>query len=174
MTPAGLLAGLDRGLGILAGLFAAAGAAALAVLLGVTVVAVVWRYALNAPIFGIEDVSTMALVVVVAASVAHGARRGAHIAIDLIGRFGRRLTRLTDVAARALGAGMLVLAAWALADRGSCGLPCGAITSNLGIAHTPFYHALAAALGLHALVLLLQLALGLIHWSGEDPNEPRD
>ena len=42
---------------------------ALAVLVGFTVVAVFWRYALNDPIFGVEDVSTMALTIVVSAAI---------------------------------------------------------------------------------------------------------
>ena len=57
---------VERGLHWIAGLFALAGGLALGVLGAVTGVSVFWRYVLNDPIFGIEDVSTMALTVVVA------------------------------------------------------------------------------------------------------------
>lgn len=58
------LSWFDTQLGRLAGLFAIAGAVGITVLLGVTVVAVFWRYALNAPIFGIEDISIVTLTIV--------------------------------------------------------------------------------------------------------------
>ena len=51
----------------------AAGGLALTVLAGLTVVAVFRRYALNDPIFGVEDLSAMTLTIVVAA-VAGAAR----------------------------------------------------------------------------------------------------
>ena len=75
---------IDRQLGRLAGLFAVVGSLGIVILLGVTVVAVFWRYMLNAPIFGIEDISIVTLTLVAAGSVAYGARHGAHVAINLI------------------------------------------------------------------------------------------
>ena len=64
---------IDRQLGRLAGLFAVVGSLGIVILLGVTVVAVFWRYMLNAPIFGIEDISIVTLTLVAAGSVAYGA-----------------------------------------------------------------------------------------------------
>ncbi|MCY3880366.1 MAG: TRAP transporter small permease [Rhodobacteraceae bacterium] len=170
---ASAFAAIDVWLRRLTSLLAVGGGVALTGLVGVTVIAVFWRYVLNDPIYGIEDVSTMALTVVVAASVAFGAQRGAHVSVNVI-RFvgGRRLTRVTDIVCRILGTSIVALAAYALFVKGSCGLPCGAITNNLSIVHTPFYYFLGLAMALYAGVILLQLVVGITAWEGADPNEP--
>lgn len=165
----------ERGLAALGRAFVLVGGVGLVVLMVVTIVSVFWRYVLNDPIFGIEDVSTMTLTVVVACSVGYGALHGAHISVNVISAFaGRPVTRFSDLVVRALGAGITGYAAWGLVDKGTCGLPCGAITSNLGIAHPPFYMGLAVAMGSYSILLLTQLLIGLAHWSGEDPNEAAD
>ncbi|MYF15395.1 MAG: TRAP transporter small permease [Acidobacteria bacterium] len=149
------------------------GGIALAVLLGITVAEVFWRYVLNDSLLWIEDVSTMSLAVVVAAAIAHGAREGSHVCVNLIGRFtGRRLTRITDAVARLLGVAVTAMAAYALFVHGSCGLPCGAVTGSVSIPHTPFYYALGASVAIYGLLLVSQLLLGLAVWNAEDPNEP--
>ncbi|WP_419949117.1 TRAP transporter small permease [Candidatus Palauibacter sp.] len=159
--------------GRLAAGFAVAGGIALAVLLGITVAEVFWRYVLNDSLLWIEDVSTMSLAVVVAAAVAYGAREGSHVCVNLIARFaGRRVTRVTDAIARLLGAGATAVAAYALFAHGSCGLPCGAMTGSVSIPHMPFYYALGASLAAYGLLLVSQLLLGLAVWNAEDPNEP--
>lgn len=155
-----------------ANLFAIAGGIGLFVLMGITVVSVFWRYALRDPIFGIGDLSSMALVVVVAGGVAYGAVHGVHISVDILSSFaGRGVKRVTDLVVRALSVLICGFAAWALLVKGGCGLPCGAVTQNLNIVHTPFYYLLSAALGLTACFMLYQLVLGLKHWSGTDPSE---
>ena len=149
------------------------GGIALAVLLGITVAEVFWRYVLNDSLLWIEDVSTMSLAVVVAAAIAHGAREGSHVCVNLVGRFtGRRVTRITDAVARSLGVAVTAMAAYALFVHGSCGLPCGAVTGSVSIPHTPFYYALGASVAIYGLLLASQLLLGLAVWNAEDPNEP--
>ena len=159
--------------GRVAAAFAVAGGIALAVLLGVTVAEVFWRYVLNDSLLWIEDVSTMSLAVVVAAAVAYGAREGSHVSVNLIARLaGRPVTRVTDAAARLLGVGVTAVAAAALFVHGSCGLPCGAVTGSVSIPHLPFYYVLGASLAAYGLLLTSQLLLGLATWNAEDPNEP--
>ena len=53
--------------------FTLAGGVALVVMVATVGVAVVARYVLNEPIFGAEDISAMALVVVVASAIVYGA-----------------------------------------------------------------------------------------------------
>lgn len=173
-TPAPLVL-IDRQLGHLARLLAVVGSVAIVVLMGVTVVAVFWRYALHAPIFGIEDISSMALTVVVAGGIAWGARQGSHISVNVLSFFGgRRLTRITDLITRALGVVIVITASRALYLSGACGKPCGGMTNNLGIVHTPFYNLLSLAMAFYAALLLVQLIIGLFHWQGEDPHESAD
>ncbi len=162
----------DRQLGRLARLFAVAGSLGIVALLGVTVAAVVWRYGFNAPIYGIEDLSTVTLSVVAAGAVAYGARREAHVSIDLIrGLVGPRFLHVTDAVMRALTAGIAWLAACALVVK-ACGIARGCITANLGIEHWPFYYVLAAALAFIGLHMTLQLLIGLAR--GQDGDEVRD
>lgn len=167
--------GAGRALGLLAGAMGVLGGLALYALMGVTLVSVIWRYLLRDPIFGIEDLSTMALTVFVAGAVAWGAWRGAHVSVNVISRLaGRRVTRATDALARLLGLCIVGFAAWGLAVKGTCGMPCGAMTPNMGIVHSPFYFVLSAGFAVYALILAWQLALGLKHWRGDDPNEAPD
>ncbi|GAB5507023.1 MAG: hypothetical protein Rhirs2KO_21860 [Rhizobiaceae bacterium] len=167
-----LLRRLERILDALAVASAVAGSLALAVLAAVTVIGVFWRYVLRDPIFGIEDVATMALTVTVAGAIAWGSRRGAHVSVNVIGwAGGRGLTRITDIAARLVSFVILALATYALFQKGACGIACGAMTSNLGILHKPFFYARGVGLGIYAAVTLMHLMIGLAHWAGEDPNE---
>ena len=162
----------QRALGRLALIFFVTGALGILFLVGLTAVSVFWRYVLNDPIFGIQDLSSMTAAVVAACAVAYGATQNSHITVNIMPKhFGRGVRRVTDVIARGGGAIILVLAVSALIKKGGCGLPCGNITSNLNILHTPFYYALAASLGFYALSLVAQLVTGLINWNAEDPNE---
>jgi TRAP-type C4-dicarboxylate transport system permease small subunit len=138
-----------------------------------TVVAVFFRYVINDPIFGVNDVSRMTLLVIVACSIAYGGREGAHVSVDVVNMmFGRGLTRWTDLIVRALGILIIGLAIYALLKQGSCGVPCGHFTPNLEIPFWPFYILLAVGLALYGLILLGELIAGLRHFSASaDPNE---
>lgn len=158
-----LLTRIDKGLGHLAGLFAIVGGIGIVVLLGVTVVAVFWRYALNAPIFGIEDVSIVTLTILAAGAISFGGRHGAHVSINLIDRFaGDSLNRWIDAVMYFLTAGMSYLAVYALITR-ACGMEKACITSNLAIEHRPFFWVLAAAFlfyGLHLTLRFIEAVTG--------------
>lgn len=147
----------------------ALGALALAALVVITLVSVFWRYVLRDPIFGIEDISTMALTVFVAGAVAYGAIRGAHVTVGIIAKVAnRRVTRITDLIARILGIGITGYACLGLFDKGSCGMPCGAITANMNIVHTPFYYLLGVSFGFYCLLLIWQTYQALRHWNDPD------
>ena len=140
--------------------FVVAGGFALVVMVVTVVVAVVARYGLNEPIFGAEDISAMALVVVVASAIVYGAWDNAHVAVDAIDSIApQRATRVTDVVARLLGAATAAMAAFALFRHGACGAACGATTPSLLIVHTPFYYALASAFAAVAGMLLTRQAV---------------
>lgn len=163
---------IDKGFGVIAGLFSLVGSIALLLLMAATVLSVFWRYVLRDPIFGVEDLSTMLLTIIVAASVAYGAIHSTHVSVNIIGGMcGRKITRFTNALARLAGLAITGYAAIALFKKGSCGLPCGAITPNLSILHTPFYYTLGVAMAIYAAFLFYHLIVGLAHWSGHDPNE---
>ncbi len=160
---------------MLAGLFAIAGGVALLVLAIVTGVSVFFRYILRAPIFGIEDITTMSLTVIVAAAIVWAAVQKGHVSVNVITMAaGRSVTRFTDAVGRLASCAMLTFASYALFVKGSCGMPCGAMTSNLSIIHSPFYYVLGLAMGVYALLVLTHLLIGFAHWRGTDPNEATD
>ena len=163
---------LDR----LASAMAFISATAIILLVAVTAVSVFWRYLLRDPIFGIEDISTVLLSIIVAGAIAYGGLKGAHVNVNLISGFaGRGFTRLTDAIVRMLGTGICAFAAYALVIKGSCGTACGNFTPNLAIPHQPFYYLLAAGLLVYAAILLNHLITGLVHFSaGQDPNSLAD
>lgn len=161
-------AGFDR----LSFVFVIVGASGVMTLMALTVVGVIWRYVLVAPIFGLQDISSMTAAVVAACAVAFGAAQKSHITVNIMPKhFGRGIRRWTDALARSCGAIILGLAAQALIKKGSCGLPCGNVTGNLTIPHAPFYYLLAFGLGFFAVMLVIHLLVGLAHWQSEDPNE---
>ena len=165
------MAWLDR----IAAALAVIGAASVVLLVVLTVVAVVFRYILDNPIFGIDDLSQVGLSLAVAGSIAYGGRRGAHVHVDVLNMIGgRKVTRYTDILARAIGAFIVGLTAYALVKQGWCGTRCGHFTPNLVIPHLPFYMVLAASMAVYAAVLALELVIGVIHLRADrDPNEHR-
>ncbi|GHA61622.1 hypothetical protein GCM10008927_28970 [Amylibacter ulvae] len=165
---------MDRWFHHIANAFAVIGAIGLFLLMCVTVVSVFWRYALRDPIFGIGDISSMALTVVVAAGVAYGAVHMTHISVNIFpGMIGRKITRITDFIIRVLSVLTCGYAAWALAIKGSCGVSCGYATQNLLIPHMPFYFLLSASMAVVAAFLTYQLVIGIKHWNGDDPFEDK-
>lgn len=159
---------LDRAAGVLAAL----GAVTVVLLTGLIVVQVFWRYVLNAPIFGLEDVVRMALVVVVAGSVAYGARQGAHVHVDVLKMLGgKKLIRFTDVLVKLGGAGIVALLAFALWEEGRCGFRCGDFTDNLNIIHTPFYNTLSLGMGIYALILIVELIGSVVRLGNPEADD---
>jgi len=142
-------------------------------LVGLTVVAVFWRYILNDPIFGISDISRMSLAVIVAGSLAYGARQGGFVHVDILNAVaGRKWTRYTDVLVRLAGITIVGVTTWALREEARCGFECGEFTDNLEIMHPPFYWLLAIAMGTYCVMLICELIIGLAHFdAANDPNE---
>ena len=172
-TPAALL-WADRQVGRVAGLLAVVGAVGVFALVGITIVAVIWRYGLNDPIFGVSDLSVVTLTFVAGSAVAYGARQNAHVSVNVIAFVaGRRVTRWTDAIMRTLTVGIAGLATYALFAK-ACGIEKACITNNFSIEHWPFYYFLGVSLAVYTLHVLVQLLIGLWHFAGDDPNEITD
>ena len=160
-------------LGRVAGFFLLIGALGVVALMLITLVAVFWRYVLNDPIFGIEDLSVMALVFVAGSSVAYGACHRAHVAVNVINFAGRGVTRFTDVLMRICCLAITVLASIALFTR-ACGIEKACITSNFSIEHRPFFYFLGLCFVFCAVIYGVQLVVGFRHFNGIDPNAVDD
>lgn len=162
-----------RAVDFLSAALAFIGAMGALALVAVTVVAVFFRYVIGDPIFGIGDLSTMLLVVVVAGSIIYGAKIGAHVQVDVLNMVGgRKVTRYCDVVVRFLSALIAFLLAIALWDEIQCGEDCGYFTPNLEIGHTPFHAVLMVSMAGYGCLQVLELIEGLIHFRADvDPNE---
>jgi TRAP-type C4-dicarboxylate transport system permease small subunit len=158
----------------LAKVFFGVGAVGVVFLAVLTVIGVFWRYVLNNPIFGINDISSLTLIVVATCSVAYGATKQSHVSVNLITMvFGRKTTRFTDLAMRLVSLFITALAVYALWNK-ACGFERACITTNLSIEHRPFYFILAIGMGFYAMLLATQAVVGLMWFNGDDPNEPAD
>ncbi len=161
----------DKQLGHLAGLLAVLGGLGVFALVGITIIAVVWRYGLNDPIFGVSDLSVVTLTFVAGAAVAYGARKNAHVSVNVITYVAdRRITRWTDAIMRALTVAIAGLATYALFAK-ACGIEKACITNNFSIEHWPFYYFLGVSLAVYTLHVLVQFLIGLWHFTGDDPHE---
>ena len=97
----------------LIGLSAAIGSAALLVVVMVILADVIGR-AFGNPLYGGQDMTTMAMVVLVFAPMAMCDRMGGHITVDLFERyFPHALNRFIDIGAAFLGAVIFAALAWA-------------------------------------------------------------
>jgi len=162
---------VSRLLEIATWLFAVAGGVAVFLLAMVTIVAVAWRYILNDPIFGIEDLSVALLIVVAAASVAVGAGTGSHVNADIGSKFvGPRTRAVLDAIMRILTVGIIGLASYALVAK-ACGPERACITNNLNIVHRPFYYLLSASMAVYAASEVLKLFTGETSDPESDPLE---
>lgn len=172
-TP-GFLIQADKLIGTAAQLLAIAGSLGIVSLIVITVAAVTWRYGLNDPIFGIEDLSIVTLTIVAGAAVAYGARANAHISINVIRIIGgRSLTRYSDAVMRLLAAAILALATYALFAK-ACGIEKACITNNFSIEHRYFYYYLGLSMAVYMLHVLNHFLIGLWHFQTDDPNEIAD
>ena len=172
-TP-GLLIQANKLIGAAAQLLAFVGSIGIVSLIAITVAAVTWRYGLNDPIFGIEDLSVVTLTIVAGAAVAYGARTNAHISINVIRVFGgRSLTRYLDAVMRLLTAAILALATYALFTK-ACGIEKACITNNFSIEHRYFYYYLGLSMAVYTLHVLIHFLIGLWHFRTNDPNEIAD
>ncbi len=164
-----VLDNVDRAVGWLARI----GSITMVALVVMTGVGVFFRYIVNKPINGLDDVLGLTLSVTVACSLAYGGRVGAHVAVDVLGMVGgRKLTRWTDLVVRVLGIFIIMVAVFALIKNGLCGILCGFLSSSLAIPHEPFYYFLAFGLSVYGFVLLVELVVGILRFSHDvDPSE---
>lgn len=155
------------------GLLAVLGGLAVLALVTMTCVGIFFRYFLDNPINGLGDIISLTLSFSVACSLAYGARRGAHVAVDVLNMVGGRVvTRWTDIIVRVLGIFIICVACYALWKNGQCGIMCAYTTSSLSIPLEWSYYTMAVGLAVFGVVLLVELVVGLLNfWQPVDPSE---
>lgn len=142
----------------LIGLSATIGAVALVAVM-VTILVDVAGRAMGSPLYGSQDIVTMAMVILVFGGMALCDREGGHIAVDLLeARFSPRLNRLIDIVAALTGAVIFGFIAWAVWDSAKLSQMLNLSTNLLRLPKAWFQWALAGFSVLAALGLLLRAA----------------
>lgn len=136
---------------------------------GVILVDVVGR-ALGAPLYGSQDITTMAMVILVFGGMAICDRRGGHIAVDLFEPYFPDIwNRITDILAALMGAIIFVTLAWAVNESAKLSDMLNLSTNLLRLPKSWFQNALSVfALVTAAAMLLRALELAI---SGRDTRK---
>lgn len=147
-------------------LSATIGAIGLLVEMAVILVDVVGR-ALGRPLYGSQDIITMAMVILVFGAMALCDRNGGHVAVDIFERyFPGWLNRAIDIAAALFGAAIFLALAWAVLESAKLSVMLNLSTNLLRLSKAWFQWALAGFAVLTALAMLLRaIELG---FRGED------
>jgi TRAP-type C4-dicarboxylate transport system permease small subunit len=150
----------------LIGLSAAIGALGLMVEVVVILIDVIGR-AMGKPLYGSQDMITMAMVIVVFGGMALCDRDGGHISVDLLEKkFTAGMNRLLDIVSAATGSAIFAALAWAVWQSAKLSVMLNLSTNLLRLPKAWFQYALIAFALLAALGLLLRaLELAL---SGRD------
>lgn len=136
---------------------ALAGGMVLVAMVLLTVVDVTLRKLWNAPIFGAQNISELALLVVVFCAVAHCGREKGHISVNLLGdALGARFTRVADTLVNLIGAAIFALLTWRALVAALQAIEIERVSNLLAIPHWPFYAMIALGAGLYAIVQLIE------------------
>jgi TRAP-type C4-dicarboxylate transport system permease small subunit len=137
---------------------AIAGGVVLVAMVLLTVVDVALRK-FHEPIFGRQNISELALLVVVFFSMAYCGRVKGHVAVDLIGNVAsRRLLRVTDVLVSLIGAAVFAILTWRSLIAAEHAMEIKRVSNLLAIPHWPFYYVIALGSTLYAIVQIIDAA----------------
>ncbi len=126
-----------------------------------TVADVVLRKGFNSPIFGRQNISELALLVVIFLAMAYCGRNKGHVSVDLIGGMvPRRWLRYTDGLVDTIGAGVFLLLGWRAIEAAGQAAEMGRTSNLLAIPHWPFYLVIALGAVLYAVVQILDTIRG--------------
>lgn len=140
----------------LIGLSAAIGATALIVVVVVILIDVVGR-ALGSPLYGSQDITTMATVILVFAPMALCDRLGGHISVDLFERyFPASMNRAIDITVALSGAVIFAALAWATWDSAKLSVMLNLSTNLLYLPKAYFQWAAIGFMGVAAMGLALR------------------
>lgn len=140
----------------LIGLSAALGATALIVVVVVILIDVVGR-ALGSPLYGSQDITTMATVILVFAPMALCDRLGGHISVDLFERyFPASMNRAIDITVALSGAVIFAALAWATWDSAKLSVMLNLSTNLLYLPKAYFQWAAIGFMGVAAVGLALR------------------
>lgn len=129
---------------------------------------VFFRYALNQPILGVQELVQWGIVLVVMLAMPHCARKNAHIKVDvfdhILGSWGRALS---DGISRLISSFVLSLLVYKTTFKAMDAWEYKDVTNMLELPIWPVYAAIALSMGLFTLVLLLELYEQMFCWEAD-------
>lgn len=132
-------------------------AVALVIMMSVTFIGVVMRYAFNAPILGVNEMMELSSVALVMLAMPYATQAQVHVRVDVldkaIGKYARYFGDLMTRAVSSYVLFVLVQRAWL---RFTAALQYGDATNMLKAPLWPFYGLIVLGMSLFILVLLLQ------------------
>jgi len=144
------------------------GALCLLGMMALIFVGVFMRYALGAPILGLNEIVQLAAVALVMSALPYCTARGGHVGVDVFDRAIGRWGRLAgDVISRVLSGSVLGVLCWRATLKSLDALEWGDATNMLGLPIWPFYAILAAGTALCVAVFAAELVLIL---TGKGPR----
>ncbi|MDF0603013.1 TRAP transporter small permease [Psychromarinibacter sp. C21-152] len=115
--------------------------------------------AFGAPLYGSQDITTMAMVILVFGAMALCDRRGGHISVDLLeNRFPGVLNRIIDVTAALIGAVIFFGLAWAVNESAKISVMLNLSTNLIELPKAWFQYALSVFAVITGLAMVLRAA----------------
>lgn len=134
------------------------GGTVLAALGVLTVVQVGFRYLLNDPITGADDIAQLFLIAVVTFSVAQSGRTGGQVVVEILGTIGSpKFTRWTDILVKVMGVVMIVILTAQLIANGNDAADYGEASGTLLIPFGPFFYLLGVGMAAYGVVLIFEI-----------------
>lgn len=156
----------------LIGLSALIGSLGLMVEVVIVVIDVIGRY-FGAPLVGAQDISQMAMVLVVFGGMALCDKLGGHIAVDVLeGSFPDWVNRASDVLAALLGAAVFAGIAWTVYDSAKLSQMLNLRTNVIGLPKVYFQWAVVFFSAVTALGMLLRAAEKVAGRHGRENGTP--
>ncbi|GKY89928.1 TRAP transporter small permease [Sinisalibacter aestuarii] len=148
----------SRYLGRASKALAALSAVALVVMMSITFVGVVMRYAFNAPILGVNEIVQLMSVSMVMLALPYATQTDAHVRIDVLdGKIGRYGRLFGDILARLVGGYVLIVLVTRAWRRLADAFEYGDATNMLRLSLWPFYGLIVLGICLVILIFALQI-----------------
>ena len=148
--------------GILKG-FQYAGMAIVVIMMLLTVVNSVGRYALKFTVTGIIELSSFMLVMIIFLTIPAVQGKNGHVVVGLVvDRLSARAQAIIDAITYTIGLSLSILATWQAAEEGYRMSKTGEVSLTLSIPFSPFYYVLAFGFAMFSLATVI-LIIHFIH-----------
>ena len=142
-------------MGIFSYVLARLGCLALFLMMGLTVVDVFMRHALNAPILGSFEITRYLIVILIFAFIGHTQSQKSHVNVDIfVNAFPKKLQSLIDLFNYSVSLILMILVTWKGFEKALESMATGDKPMNLPVPEYPFVFFLALGCGIMCIELV--------------------